>query len=56
MDKIYGENIFKAIVESHDERFFKELNEYKNSVQNQAAKDFIYPLGGGMSQEKLESC
>ena len=53
MEKMYGENIFKAIVESHDDRYLKQLSEYKLSKVNVQTKDFIYPLGGGMSAEQV---
>lgn len=56
MEKTYGENIFKAIVESHDERFVKDLNTYK-SLKNYGERDFYYgPQGGGMSQAKMAEC
>ena len=31
MEKTYGQNIFKAIVESHDDRYVNDLNEYREA-------------------------
>lgn len=31
MEKTYGENIFKAIVESHDDRYVNDLKNYKEA-------------------------
>merc|ERR1719263_1745122 len=42
LEKTYGPNIFKAIVESHDERFVNDLLKYKEFSSN-GPKDFNYP-------------
>jgi len=44
-DKTYGENIFKAIVEGHDERYVSDLKTIKENYFRFLGKqqDFIYP-------------
>ena len=44
LDKTFGENIFKAIVEAHDERNVKLLQQLKEESQRRSTKkDFEYP-------------
>lgn len=47
MSKTYGESIFKAIVEGHDERYLDELKRIKDV--DSKPKDFIYPTMQGQS-------
>lgn len=44
-ERQYGAGIFKAIVQSHDERYVDEFMKYKN--QQTQTKDFVYPAMGG---------
>ena len=43
LNKTYGENIFKAIVESHDDRLLKALAEIKEEGSRVQTQDFVYP-------------
>ena len=42
LEGMYGAGIFKAILESHDERFVATFQEYKNNQGG--VKDFQYPM------------
>jgi hypothetical protein len=43
LEKTYGENIFKAILESHDDRYIAELKTYKEQGAMMQNQDFVYP-------------
>jgi hypothetical protein len=43
MEETYGQGIFKAILEGHDERFIKDLERFKQEGANTGPQDFIYP-------------
>ena len=43
MEKSYGENIFRAIVEGHDDKLLPALQSIKEEGQRQVPTDFIYP-------------
>ena len=53
LSKTYGENIFKAIVEGHDERFVADLQKIKNNITQ--AKDFHYPAMHKPGQSPMAS-
>lgn len=44
MEKVYGENIFKAIVEGHDERYLPDLQRFKEDAARMMPTDFQYPI------------
>lgn len=50
MEKTYGEGIFKAIVEAHDDRLLKDFQEYKDAANRLPTQDFIYPPRPGAGQ------
>lgn len=43
MNKVYGENIFKAIVEGYDDKYLSELERIKEEGSRGVAQDFQYP-------------
>ena len=43
MDDTYGQSIFKAIVESFDDRYLQDLDQYKKSAAQNKQQDFVYP-------------
>lgn len=47
LEKTYGENIFKAILEAHDDRYLGDLQKYKEAGLRSANMDFIYPVREG---------
>lgn len=42
LEKTYGQGIFKAIIEGHDERYIADLQKYKEQAQRLPNQDFIY--------------
>jgi len=44
LERTYGENIFKAIVEAHDDRYLAELKKYKEHGAAAQHQDFVYPV------------
>jgi len=47
IEKLYGENIFRAIVEGFDDRLLPELERIKQEGSLKSNQDFIYPPRGG---------
>ena len=45
IEKTYGPGIFKAILESNDERFIDDLERYREVSKRMGGQDFIYPQG-----------
>ena len=43
MDETYGQSIFKAIVESFDDKYLSDLDQYKKSASQNKNQDFVYP-------------
>ena len=44
LERTYGENIFRAIVESHDDHLLPELKRIREEGQRGQAIDFQYPV------------
>ena len=53
LEKTYGENIFRAILESHDDRYNNDLKEYKEAGLRAANMDFVYPPREGAFNGKM---
>lgn len=53
LEQTYGENIFKAILESHDDRYINDLKQYKEAGLRAANMDFVYPPREGAFAGKM---
>lgn len=42
MEKTYGQGIFKAIVEGHDDRYLVDLESYREMKSQAKVTDFMY--------------
>jgi hypothetical protein len=43
LEKTYGNGIFKAILEGHDERYVQDLERYRQEGIKTGPQDFVYP-------------
>ena len=48
MDKTYGAGIFKAILESHDDRYVADLENFRSQGATMKSRDFVYPAAQGV--------
>jgi len=46
LEKTYGENIFNAILEGHDDRYIADLKRHKEAGIRSANQEFVYPPQG----------